>query len=395
MTSSRDEGGTPSEQVDTALFRALIVLRLVVMVYAVTLNLVRFEELARPVLGAAALALLVGWTAFASWAYDAPRRRRLPLYAADLGVALVLMLSTPLVQSQAMLDRHASTVPTFWVMAPVLAWAAGRGWVPGVLAAAVVSVADVSVRAQVVGATWGNIFLLLLAAGVVGYTAGILREAAEIRARAERAAAIHEERTRLARAVHDGVLQVLALVQRRAASGTASEDPAGLAELARLAREQEAALRALVQYDARTRDDAPETDSVAGGAGGVDLMLALEALQSPRVTVAGPAGAVTLSSYQATELAAVVSACLDNVCAHVGDDAPAWVLVEDLGDAVVVSVRDEGPGIPAGRLEEAAREGRLGVASSIRGRMTEIGGTAEVVTGPGTGTEWELTLPRS
>ena len=68
-------------------------------------------------------------------------------------------------------------------------------------------------------------FLLFLAAGVVGYTAGHLREAAEIRARAERAAAIHEERTRLARAVHDGVLQVLALVQRRA-SNSATLAPA-------------------------------------------------------------------------------------------------------------------------------------------------------------------------
>ena len=42
----------------------------------------------------------------------------------DTAVALVLV--TPLVQSEAMLDRHASTVPTFWVMGPVLAWAAWR-----------------------------------------------------------------------------------------------------------------------------------------------------------------------------------------------------------------------------------------------------------------------------
>ena len=41
-----------------------------------------------------------------------------------------------------------------------------------------------------------------------------------------------------------------------------------------------------------------------------------------------------------------IAACLDNVSRHVGEGAPAWVLLEDLGDRVEVSVRDEGPGIP-------------------------------------------------
>ena len=375
--------GSPSQQVETTLFRALIVLRLVVTAYALAVNLVRFEEFARPAGAAAALALLVVWTGFVSWAYDAPRRRRLPLFVADLGVAVLLILCTPLVQSQAMLDRHASTVPTFWVMAPVMAWAVWRGWAAGVLAAAVVSLADISVRTDPVGATWGNIFLLVLAAGVVGYAAGILQEAAEMRAAAERTAAIHEERTRLSRAVHDGVLQVLALVQRQGADREGGEE---MAELARLAGEQEAALRALVQYDARTRQ-------VAAG-GTADLMAVLERFQSPRVTVSGPAPAVELRAHAADELAAVVSACLDNVRAHVGLDAPAWIFVEDLGESVVVSVRDEGPGIADGRLQQAAAEGRLGVSSSICGRMAELGGTAAVTTGPGAGTEWELTLPR-
>jgi len=70
------------------------------------------------------------------------------------------------------------------------------------------------------------------------------------------------------------------------------------------------------------------------------------------------------------------------------------VLLEELGNDVVVSVRDEGPGIPDGRLDSAVAEGRLGVSDSIRGRMRDLGGTAELVTGA-SGTEWELTLPRS
>ena len=70
------------------------------------------------------------------------------------------------------------------------------------------------------------------------------------------------------------------------------------------------------------------------------------------------------------------------------------MLLEDLGDSVTVSIRDDGVGIAAGRLEEAVGEGRVGVAKSIVGRMDWLGGSAKLNTGPGCGTEWELTVPR-
>jgi signal transduction histidine kinase len=94
----------------------------------------------------------------------------------------------------------------------------------------------------------------------------------------------------------------------------------------------------------------------------------------------------------AQEVVAAVSACLDNVRAHVGETAPAWVLLDAVPGEVVVSVRDDGPGIPAGRLEAAAASGRLGVDQSIRGRIADLGGTARLDTGSW-GTEWELTVP--
>ena len=89
---------------------------------------------------------------------------------------------------------------------------------------------------------------------------------------------------------------------------------------------------------------------------------------------------------------AVAEACLDNVRLHVGDDAPAWVLLEAFPDRVVLTVRDDGPGIPPGRLDEATAQGRLGVAESIRGRIADLGGTAELTTGS-FGTEWEFVVP--
>jgi signal transduction histidine kinase len=69
------------------------------------------------------------------------------------------------------------------------------------------------------------------------------------------------------------------------------------------------------------------------------------------------------------------------------------VLLQDFPDRVELSVRDDGPGIPAGRLDEAATDGRLGVVESIRGRIADLGGTAELVTGA-FGTEWEFVVPR-
>ena len=70
------------------------------------------------------------------------------------------------------------------------------------------------------------------------------------------------------------------------------------------------------------------------------------------------------------------------------------MLTEQDEDAVTVTVRDDGPGIAAGRLEEAAAQGRLGVAQSVRGRIRDLGGTVAITSEPGQGTEVELRVPR-
>lgn len=372
--------------VESTLFRPLAVLRVLLASYVVILNGLRWQELDRPVAGWTVVAVVVAWTAVACYAYASPSRRSLGLLCADFAVAAGALLATPAIHSAVMEQRTAPTIPSFWVMTPVLAWAVTKGWRGGLAAAVVMSVLDLSVRENANGTTAGNIFLLLLAAGIVGYSSTLLREASEARAEAERVTAVLSERARLARAVHDGVLQVLALVQRRGA-----ELGGGGADLARLAGDQEVALRALVQGSAVS----PAAAARAGGEGRSDLMAALAPLASATVTLSGPASEVLLPEPVVHELRSVVRACLDNVERHVAPDAHAWVLVEQEADTVAVSVRDEGPGIRPGRLEQAAQQGRMGVSESILGRMRDLGGDAALVTAPGQGTEWELRVPVS
>jgi len=321
------------------------------------------------------------WTGLVLYAY-ADRRRRVPfLLVADLGVAVAGILVSPVLKGEGL----SATIPGFWVMGVVLAWGAHWRWLGGLVAAVAVSLADLWIRLPDVDQTnYANIFLLMIGGPLIGYLCGSLQQMAAERDDAERRAAREVERVRLARAVHDGVLQVLALVQRRGA-----EIGGETAELGRLAGEQEAALRALIR----------EQDAIARSpleSGTLDLTAELDRLSShrpPVVSVATPGQAVLLPRQVATELVDAVRACLDNVARHVGEDASAWVLLEDLGESVAVSVRDEGPGIPDGRLAEAEVGGRLGVAESILGRLRDIGGTAELTTGS-FGTEWELTVPR-
>jgi signal transduction histidine kinase len=126
----------------------------------------------------------------------------------------------------------------------------------------------------------------------------------------------------------------------------------------------------------------------------VDLVPLLRSRESDRVSTSLPATPVMIASATATELDAAVANALDNVAAHAGAGAHAFVLLEDLGASVVVSIRDDGVGIATGRLGQAVDEGRVGISNSIVGRMKWLGGSATLSTGPGTGTEWELTVPR-
>ena len=326
------------------------------------------DSLERPRLGVAVMVAMAVWTVLAAWLYNAPQRRRWPLLVGDLVVTVAALMSSVLVLRAADIEAGDPTVTVSWAAAPVLAWAVWGGPLGGVAAAVVVAIADVVERGDITQSTANGIVLLLLAGSVVGYVVQLARRAEAAYAQAVHLRAAAAERERLSRQVHDGVLQALALVSRRSA------DP----ELASLAAEQEVALRRLV---AQPADTAP---------GEADLRVLLPT--GPGIETAAPAGPVLLPAAVAQELAGAVAAAVDNALQHGG--GRAWLLVEDEADAVTVSVRDDGPGIAPDRLAAAEREGRMGVARSIVGRVQDLGGTVEVVSTPGQGTEVELRVPR-
>jgi signal transduction histidine kinase len=364
------------------LWRAIAVYRIVALVYVAILDIANVHLYERPLLTWPVLAVTAGWTVFTTYAYADPARRRPPLLVADLLIVMGVMASSVWIVGRPALEAGKPTLAVAWHVAPVIAWAVagGRRW--GVIAALAMGTTDLVVRAHYnQQATYTGIVLMLLAAYAVG-TLVRLAETSQIRLqRAIELEAATRERERLARDIHDSVLQVLALVQRR---GAGLDGEAG--ELARLAGEQEAALRALV-----TGPTASAVDDNAE----VDLMTLLSPYASASVSIAAPAAAVRLPARAAEELAAAVAAALDNVVRHCDPGTKAFVLVEDEPAEVTVSVRDEGCGIAPERLAEAAGQGRLGVAQSIRGRMADLKGTVRITSAPGQGTEVELMLPRA
>jgi len=376
------------------LWRSLAVFRFVSVGYAaLRLGTVDQSEYSRPDWAWAVIAVMAAWTVGTTIAYARPDRRTWPLLGADLVVTVGLLLSTALLQYPDATVHGALPVTTIWMAGPVLAWAVRYGRRMGTIAALIVAGCDfVLQRGAAFSAALNGAVLLLLAGWIVGHVARLAAEVATERQRVVEVEAASRERERLARDIHDSVLQVLALVQRRGA-----EAGGAAAELGRLAGQQEAALRALVGAGMggaglRKSDSAP--DVAPGASGEVDLRQIIMSAQTDRVTVSVPAQAVALDRTAATELTAAMRAALDNVRRHCGEQTRAWVLVEDEPDQVRVTIRDDGQGIPDGRLAEAAAAGRLGVSHSIRGRLRDLGGSAIISSVSGEGTEVELRLPR-
>jgi len=178
--------------------------------------------------------------------------------------------------------------------------------------------------------------------------------------------------------LHDTVLNQLAVV-------TSTPD-------ARLSRE----MRASIEADLATIVGEEWFTVDAPGDGGegahrAELLRAAvdEAGGELDVTIAGDLGALeSVPRETAEELIRAVAQCVSNVRRH-AQTRQAEIVIGAAPGELSVMVIDAGVG-----FDEAARTvGRLGVGSSIIGRLDSIGGTATVWSRPGSGTSVLLRVP--
>ena len=190
---------------------------------------------------------------------------------------------------------------------------------------------------------------------------------------AERAERVRsQERAEMAAHLHDSVLQTLTLMQMRA------DDPR---EVAALARRQQRELRAWL---------------AAGGEAGEDrfaaaLRAAAEEVEDAyRITVDVVAVGDADLDEPAAALVAATREALTNAAKFAAEAGPVSVYAEVGPEQIEAFVRDRGPGFDPDRLPEDRR----GVRESIVGRMQRHGGTATIVSVPGSGTEVVLSIAR-
>jgi signal transduction histidine kinase/phage shock protein PspC (stress-responsive transcriptional regulator) len=183
---------------------------------------------------------------------------------------------------------------------------------------------------------------------------------------------LSEERADVAAHLHDGVLQTLALIQKRAADDK---------EVRSLARRQERELRDWLY--------APRAP--VGPAGVADLLrreladvedhygVRLEAVLVGDAPLDEAARALVAAGREAAR----------NAATHAGVDS-VDVYLEVEPERVSLFVRDRGRGFDPAFVPSDRR----GLADSVVGRVRRHGGTAEIRSAPGEGTEIELSVPR-
>ena len=337
---------------------------------AVVLGVSR-DELARPGLATAVVgaALVVTIVDTSLWRAD-PRRLLAPApVLAELAVGAALLALDGLARPEGTIFVSGQSIGSTWPIVGILGAGVAFGPSAGVLAGAAMGAARVgsTVLNQVDGYTHAGVLSLTstivfyaVAGGVAGHVYRLL-----VQAREEVAGA--RAREDVARTLHDGVLQTLAVVERRAS------DP----DLARLAREQERDLREFLfgsrpvatDLGAALRAAAARFEDAFGG----------------RAQVLVPDG-LDLSPAAVAALTGAVGEALTNAGKHGG--AGRVVIFVDDEDGLSCSVKDDGCGFDPATTPEG-----VGLSRSIRGRIEEAGGRVVVTGARGGGAEVRLWLP--
>ena len=397
-----EDDGAPAdpERYRRTLARGILVFRWVWLAWMVALAATASDDFTIPGLAWASIGAAAAWTA---WLTATRHQWTAAALSFDLLLGMWLVLASGIVVPDGSVISGRPFFATGYPLSAALFWGASRGVPGGLFAGIALGLAHVATRPlngvaldELSGTHFQNMtgaFLNYVVAGVaIGIVSRVLVRSAEAVAAAsanlirerERAARL-AEREKLARQIHDSVLQALAFVHKRGRELAAKESvPASeVAQLSELAGKQEAELRSLILRDP---EEAPT------GSASLREMLeeAGREVDVPPVTVSS-VGPMWMARSRADELVAAVRQALDNVVEHAGASR-AIVFAEVEGDEVVVSVRDDGAGFDYDE-EKLQREGKAGMLKSMKGRVEELGGRMTVTSSPGKGTEVEFKVP--
>jgi signal transduction histidine kinase len=199
---------------------------------------------------------------------------------------------------------------------------------------------------------------------------------------AERAARIrNDEREEIASHLHDSVLQTLALIQKQ------SDRPS---EVVRLARSQERELRRWL-FGGSEADHSSLTRALATIAGEVEdhYAVTVDPVTVGDVNLEEPEERSGLSREAVTAVLGATREALVNAAKHSGSTT-VDLFAEVEPDRVSVFVRDRGTGF----VVDDVPTDRQGLAKSVRARIERRGGSVEVRSTLGRGTEIRLFMPR-
>ncbi len=320
-----------------------------------------------PIVGFALLAAMLAFTAWVTLLYrsDPDRLLKPAVILTELFLGAGLLIADVWVYGFA---DHAQTLPSVWVIAAVFATAIAAGRQPAMVAGGGLGLARYVGWVPFAGE--GYYSLLRVASWVLlivaGWTAGYILTKLE---EADRSISAYRAREEVARTLHDGVLQTLAVIQRR------SDD----SELVDLARTQELELREYL-FGASTM----ETDLATGLRAAARRA---EQRHGIRVNVITAPDLPTGDERVIHSICGAVGEALTNASKH-GEADSATIYAEPTepgesrGELLFVSVKDDGHGFDP----DAVTLGE-GLSRSIRGRIVEYGGTVEIDGRPGRGAE--------
>jgi signal transduction histidine kinase len=365
---------------EDALVRSLLtgvaVFRWLAWAWMAVLLVVNRSELGEPPARPAVALVLVGTALLVTVVdtvllrTDPARLLALPAVAAEVAVAFALEVGDELAYNGV---SHPQRLSSAWPLAAVLTAGIAFRARGGVVAGAAIGVGRALGVALGPGgwtdrdtvSTLSTVVLYALAGLVAGFVTTRLREA-------ERRISLAQAREEVARTLHDGVLQTLAVVQRRAHD----------ADVVRLAHEQERELREFLL-------GVPGT---VGGGGDLGARLRAAAARfedhyggKARVVLA--ADTPPLPSRTVEALAGAVGEALANAGKH-GGATTVTVFAEPVDGELFCSVKDDGDGFDATATSEGA-----GLRRSVRGRIAEVGGRVEVDGNPGRGAEVRCWVP--